>query len=107
MTMSKPTFTRNLLLRGKERYSMVTSVLCVSSVYTILLQIATQMHCKCVPICNNLLQIGTQLQCKCAPICNNLLQIGMQLHYICVPICNNLLQIKTLLQIGTQHSSDD
>ena len=31
MTMSKPTFTRNLLLRGKERYPMVTSVLCVSS----------------------------------------------------------------------------
>ena len=63
------------------------------------------MHCKRVPVCNNLLQTGTQLQCKCVPICNNLLQIGTQLHYICVPICNNLLQIGTLLQNGTQHSA--
>ena len=65
-------------------------------------QIGTQMHCKCVPICDNLLQIGTQLQCKCVPICNNLLQIGTQLHHICVPICKNVLQIGTLLQIGTR-----
>ena len=48
--------------------------------YNILLQIKTQMDCKCVPICNNLLQIGTQLQGKCVPICNNLLQIGTHLH---------------------------
>ena len=40
------------------------------------------MHCKCVPIRTDLglLQIRTQLHWKCVVICNNLLQIGTQLH---------------------------
>ena len=46
-----------------------------------LLQIGTQLQCKCVPICNNLLQIGTQLHCKCVSIYNNLLQFGTQLPF--------------------------
>ena len=66
---------------------METGHLCsLSIIYKLIF--GTQMHCKCVPICNNLLQIGTQLHCKCVPICNNLLQFGTQLHCKCVPICN-------------------
>ena len=94
----KPTFTRNLLLGG------LWSSSAYHLKYNILLQIGSQMHGKCVPICNNLLQIVTQLHCKCVSICNNLLQIGTQLHYICVPICNNVLQIGTFLQIVTQQT---
>ena len=66
-------------------------------IYNILLQIGTQMRCKCVPVCKKILQSGTQLQCKCVPICNNLLQTGTQLHCECVPIYNNLLQFGTQL----------
>ena len=72
----------------------------------------THIHPKSSPVFsayhltyNILLQTGTQMHCKCVPICNNLLQLGMQVHCKCVPICNNLLQIGTLLQIATQKNS--
>ena len=60
MRMSKSIFARTLMYIDKVRYLSITSAIYVyhlkyAKIHNILLQIGTQMHYKCVPICHNLL----------------------------------------------------
>ena len=73
MRITKVTVTRILLLRGKERYPLVTNVVCIS--------------CE---ICDNSFYYKLERKCivNALQCFNNSLQIATQLHriLICVPI---------------------